>query len=180
MNVIATFADFEIYPLTKELAEKYAQDIIETLDLIPEVANHTKEGLLSEKKGDRILHAKWEHSIIALTKEKQFAGVIIGYEREKEGNEQYPENCIYLNSIAVSSNYQKHGLGKELTKTWIRWNSTQGFLELTGPTRFAVQTNSADWNTHVQRLYESCDFVKTAEKQYDNRTDTVYTLVVKN
>src|SRR5690606_18131351 len=120
-------------------------------------------------------HKKWEHGLIALA-DNDFAGLIVGYEREAESNNQYPENSIYVSDFAVDSKYQKKGLGKFLVETWLSYNQDKGFLELDGKLRFSLQTNSADWNNHVQNLYESYGFRKIATKQYDNRTDNVYFL----
>ena len=170
------FEKFQIYSLIKDLAEKYVDDIIAALNLIPEIDKHNINDVLSEKKGERILHAKWKHSLIVLTADGEFVGVIIGYEREKEDNNQYPENSIYLNDLAVNGKFQKRGVGKFLTMVWLDWNKKIGFIELTGKLRFSVQTNKQDWNSHVQKLYEAVGFKKIAEKNYNNRTDNVYSL----
>lgn len=176
MKKLSTFKNFQIYQLTKELAEKYAADIIEALDQIPEVDKHSKEQLLSDTKGERLLYSKWQHSIIALSEEDKFAGVVIGYERKNEANEQYPVNSIYLNDFAVAKDFQKQGLGKILVEIWLTYNSELGFIDLSGPLFFSVQTNSAEWNRHVQRLYEGYGFQKISRKKYENREDNVYLL----
>lgn len=176
MEHVTNFQEFKIYKLTKNVAEKYLEDIVDALDLIPQVDKYTSDIVLSENKGDRILHAKWEHSLIALTDQNEFAGIVFGYEREKEGNNMYPENSIYLSDLAVSKNYQRKGLGKFLVHQWLEFNKKKGFLELAGPLKFSVQTNKEDWNAHVQRLYELLGFKKIAEKSYNNRVDNVYFL----
>ncbi len=178
MDIIASYQEFILTPLSEKLAEKYAKDIILSLDQIPLTDTHTAEKILSEKKGERVLYAKWEHSVIALDNKSNFAGVIIGYERVSEGNEQYPSNSIYLNDLAVSTQYQKRGLGKFLVQEWIAFNKQVGFKKLHGDLRFSVQTNKAEWNNHVQKLYEAVGFKKIAEKKYDNRTDNVYSVNV--
>lgn len=176
MKSLYQLQQFNIYELSQELAHKYVDDIRVALDLIPEVDRHSAEQILATTKGDRVLYSKWLHSLIALTESGEFAGVVIGYERKSEGNEQYPENCIYLNDLAVAANHQKKGLGKFLVRSWLDYNSKKGFLELDGQLRFCVQTNSSDWNVHVQRLYESFGFTKISSKLYSNREDNVYLL----
>lgn len=176
MNRIASNSEFILKSLSRELADQYADAICNALDQIPLTEKHTKEKLLADKKGERILHAKWEHSLIAFDKNSNFAGIIIGYERSSEENDQYPSNSIYLNDIAVSKNFQRKGLGKFLIKEWIRFNKEVGYKELDGSIRFSVQTNKEEWNTHVQQLYKSVGFRKNAEKKYDNRIDNVYFL----
>lgn len=176
MDLIASYHEFHLERLTKMLAEKYAEDIVTALDQIPMTDSHTKDKLLADKKGDRILYAKWEHSLIALDDKNSFAGIIVGYERKSEGNEQYPYNSIYLNDLAVGVNFQKRGLGRVLVNEWLKFNKKVGFKELDGSLRFSIQTNKADWNLHVQKLYESVGFKKIAEKAYDNRIDNVYFL----
>lgn len=166
---------FTIIPLTKDLADTYAESICQALDQIPLVEKHTKEQLLSESKGRRIFHNKWDHSLVAL-EGNSFTGVIIGYEREKEDGNQYPYNSIYVSDFAVAKDYQKKGLGKLLVEKWLEFNNEVGFITLLGNLRFSLQTNSASFNKHVQKLYESFGFKKIAEKKYDNRVDNVYLL----
>ena len=168
--------DFKILPLTKDLAEKYCDSILMSLDLIPVVSKHTREQLLSDTKNDRILHGKWLHSILMLTNDKKYIGVAIGYERKSEGNDKYPKNCIYLNDFAISASFQKKGLGKILLNNFLEHNKNIGLKLIGGEIAFAIQTNSADWNNHVQRLYENAGFKKISEKKYENRVDNVYLL----
>lgn len=80
MDLIGNFDEFNIYRLTKDLAKVYIKEIIHALDLIPKVDNHNDLDILSDHKDDRILHAKWNHSIIAVSNNKEFGGIIIGYE----------------------------------------------------------------------------------------------------
>jgi ribosomal protein S18 acetylase RimI-like enzyme len=168
---------YKFISMTPDLAQKYASDICESLDQIPGVDSHTEKQLLQEKSGDRVLHKKWDHSFILLDGEN-FVGIIMGYEREAEDNDQYPYNSIYISDLAVSKDYQRRGIGKFLVEVWLDKNKSVGFLDLDGKLRFSVQTNLADWNEHVQRLYESFGFKKIAEKAYGNRTDNVYFLEV--
>lgn len=177
MQLLTTFKEFGIYMLDEDLANAYVSEIVASLDLIPKVDCHTDEDVIGVKKGERILHAKWEHSFIAL-QNKEFAGIIIGYEREKENNTQYPENCIYLSDLAVAQRFQNNGLGKFLSRFWLDWNKKVGFLKLSGRLKFCVQTNKEEWNNHVQKMYESLGFVKVSEKHYGNRTDNIYALNV--
>lgn len=167
--------DFKIIPLTRSLAKQYAGDICQSLDQIPNVDPHTPDQLLQEKKGDRVLYKKWDHSFILLRLGK-FVGVIIGYERKSESNDQYPHNSIYLNHLAIAKEFQRQGLGRYLIQEWLTRNKKIGFLELKGKLRFSVQTNKETWNQHVQSLYESFGFKKVSEKVYGNRTDNVYLL----
>lgn len=81
-----------------------------------------------------------------------------------------------MSEIAVSNKFQKRGLGKYLIQLWLEYNKIIGFVELNGILKFCVQTNKAEWNKHVQKLYESYGFKKVAEKQYNNRTDNIYNL----
>lgn len=176
MKHIFSSENFDIFLLTPALVKTYASEITKTLDQIPLTASHTLEKNLAIKKDNRILHAKWEHSLIAVSKNEQFAGILISYERDAEKNDQYPMNSIHLKSIAVSPPFQKLGLGKLLIKTWLEYNEKIGFLKLDGDLAFSVQTNSAEWNAHVQNLYTSFGFKEISKKQYDNRIDTIYWL----
>lgn len=177
-TAIASFKQFKIYCLTKKLARKYSNEIIESLDQIPLIEKHTEEQLLSDFKSKRILYGKWDHSIIAIENDGIFAGVVIGSERKKEDNLWYSQNCVYINDFAVSPQFQKQGLGKFLIKTWINYNKSIGFLKLQGKLRFAAQTNGDKWNEHVHKIYESGGFKKFATKPYNNRIDNVYLLEI--
>jgi len=166
----------QIKNLSLELVKQYTNEICDSLDQIKLVEKHTLEQLLAEQKGERLLHAKWQHSLIALTESGEYIGVVIGYEREAEGNKQYPVNSIYLSDLAIARKYQGQGLGRKLLVYWLELNKKMGFVKLTGNLVFSLQTNSATWNQHVQKLYESFGFKKTVEKVYENRVDNVYFL----
>lgn len=174
MKIIFEKDDFLFILLTPEIAQKYMFEICQSLDQIPSVEKHDAQLILSLKKGDRNLWKKWQHSCIALTRDGQYVGIIIGYERESEENEQYPVSSMYLSDLAVASQFQRKGLGKLLVKVWLEYNRTVGFLHLTGDLVFSVQTNSDISNAHVQKLYESFGFQKISTKTYDNRKDIVY------
>lgn len=107
MKPLYSFGSYGLFQLTAELAEVYATQIGEALDQIPLVESHTPELILATSKEDREFHAKWQHSLIALDEQGEFAGVVIGYEREGEGNEQYPQASIYMSDFAVSKSHQK-------------------------------------------------------------------------
>ncbi|MEK7572214.1 MAG: GNAT family N-acetyltransferase [Patescibacteria group bacterium] len=176
MRQVNNFGDYRLYPLTEALARRYAEDICASQDQIPLVEKHTLDQLLAVSNDKRVFHKKWDHSLIALTTTGAYAGIIIGYEREKENNERYPYNSIYVGSFAVAQKHQKKGLGKALLQAWLGYNKQKGFLALDGKLRFSLQTNSAAWNKHIQALYESFGFKKIATKTYDNRVDNVYFL----
>lgn len=176
MNPIFQQDEYQIFLLTPVLAQKYMSEICRSLDQIPSVEKHNASLILSLKKGERNLWKKWEHSCIALTQDSRYVGVLIGYEREAEGNEQYPVPSLYLSDLAIDSEFQRKGLGKLLVKVWLEHNREVGFLQLKGELVFSVQTNSDISNAHVQKLYESFGFQKTSEKMYDNRKDNVYFL----
>ncbi len=176
MIPVFTFNEFNIFPLTAKIAEKYVSEICDALNQIPLVDPHTSDQILATSKPERTFHAKWEHSLIALDQNKEFAGVLMSYEREAEGNEQYPDNSIYLSDFAIASKHQKKGLGKFMIQSWLKRSSEIGFTKLKGPLHFSIQTNNADWNQHVQKLYETFGFKKIATKIYGNREDNVYRL----
>ncbi len=121
-----------------------------------------------KKKEGRIFYGKWNHSLILLDKQK-IIGVIIGYERESENNEQYPENTIYISELGIYKPYQKKGLGRKLLQTFLKYNQQAGFKHLKGILNFSVQTNSAQFNQHVVNIYKSLGFKKRALKEYSNQ-----------
>ncbi len=96
---------------------------------------------------------------------------IIGYEREDERNEHYPENTLYITELAVRQDYQKRGIGRKLLRIFLDYNSGKGFTYLQGDLNFSIQTSSAEWNEYVQNLYKSFGFRERATKRYEDGTD---------
>lgn len=164
----------EIQILTRELAEKYLDELFELEKQIPGVEHH-KVKLLADEKEGRIFYGKWEHSLIMFDNSKPI-GMVMAYERNSENNDQYPQNTLYINTIAISKNYQNQGLGKQLINKLIENVRHSGFKYLDGEVNFSVQTNSAEFNKPVQQFYENLGFMKVAEKKYDNRLDNIYRL----
>lgn len=172
MTTIATIGIYPVCLLDKEIANKNIDAFKQLVDQIPFV-HYTKEDVLCENKGERALYAKWEHSLVVYDHEAPIA-MLMAYERAKEGNEQYPENSLYISELVVDKEYQRKGIAKKLLEIFFDINIEKGFQILSGPIAFSIQTNSAEWNSHVQRLYQSFGFVQRATKQYDNRTDSVF------
>lgn len=172
MKKVNVIGKYDVYQLDKGTASVHVAAIARLADSIPMVS-YTEKDILAESKPDRIFHGKWEHSLIVFDKKKPIA-IIIGYEREKEDNDQYPENSLYISELSVDENYHRQGIARELVKLFLDFNKF--FLYLDGNLTFSIQTNSADWNQHVINLYKSFGFKQVAIKQYENRTDVVLKL----
>lgn len=173
MKKIAEINKFPVYIFNKEIATKYAEEIAKLADQIP-LVNYSEKEILAENKEERIFHGKWEHSLVVFDGDMPIA-VIIGYEREGEDNGQYPENSLYISELAVDKNYQKQGIARALLKIFLE--RSKKFLYLDGRMIYSVQTNFADWNNHIRKLYKSFGFKEIAKKQYDNRKDVVLRLI---
>lgn len=158
-------------PLTKEVAEIHLDRLCELANLIPEV-NYTPEDILADQKGERQLHNKWQHSLVVMEGDKPIA-FVMGYEREAEANDQYPQNTLYVSELAVAPDQQGKGIARRLLIEFFTKNNALGFLTLEGELNYTIQTNSADWNKNVVSLYESFGFTERATKDYPNRTDVV-------
>lgn len=158
-------------PLTHELAEAYVDTLTALACQIPGVS-YTTEDVLATQKGDRQLLNKWDHSL-AVFEGDEMVGVVVGYERRSEGNEQYPADTLYISELAVSPDYQGKGVAKSLLEEFFRRNNQVGFKTLSGPLNYSVQTNSADWNQPVVDLYKSYGLKQRALKTYPNRVDVV-------
>jgi ribosomal protein S18 acetylase RimI-like enzyme len=171
-----SFNDFTVQLLTRDLALKHANDISRMLNLIPFV-DYKPEDVLKESKGERQFYGKWEHSLIVFDDDKPIA-VIIAYERKKEGNEQYPENTIYINELTVDENHQRNGIATNLLKSFFAYNNQLGFKYLNGNINYSIQTSSSDKNQHVIDLYKSFGFIQRTTKEYENRTDIVMGLKI--
>lgn len=161
--------EFSVYKLTKKLAQKHASTFAKIADQIP-LVDYTEKEILAEKKEDRVFHGKWNHSLVVFDQSKPIA-FIMGYERKAEGNDQYPKNSLYISELGVLRTYQKQGIGRQLVKLFLDLNKK--FLYLDGMMIYSIQTNSADFNQHVQNLYKSFGFKHQASKEYNNRTDVI-------
>ncbi len=157
--------------LTKELAERFAVQLTALANLIPGV-EYTTDDILAETKGDRVLLDKWEHSLVLLENDEPIA-MVMGYERASEGNEQYPQDTLYVCELAVKESHQRQGIARELLKAFFERNNEIGMQNTDIPLNYSIQTNSAEWNQHVIDLYKSFGFKQRATKEYPNRTDLV-------
>ena len=167
-----TTNQYPVYLFDKITAQKYIEIITQLVQQIP-LVEYTEEEILSERKGERVLYGKWDYSLIAFDNDQPIA-LLMAYERAAEQNQQYPENSIYISELAVSEKYQRKGIAKGLLKIFFNLNRKQKLGYLPGEVSFSVQTNSAKWNDHVQKLYSSFGFNPRATKQYNNREDIVF------
>jgi ribosomal protein S18 acetylase RimI-like enzyme len=172
MKKLNLINNYSVYLLDKETAEKYAKEIAILASQIP-LVEYTEENILLEAKGDRIFYGKWEKSLIVFDGDKPIA-ILIGYEREAEENNLYPDNSIYISELAVDKNYQRKGIARELIKMFL--DNNKKFFYLYGDMVYSVQTNSAEWNNHVKKLYGKFGFRNIGVKEYNNRTDVVLKL----
>lgn len=170
------FEKLTLKTLTKEIAVKYSAELASLADLIPQVSYSDKE-ILAESKGGRIFYGKWDHSLVLFDVNKPVA-VIISYERKSEGNDQYPQNTLYISELAVDKHYQGKGIARKLIQYYLEYNNKIGMKYLEGKLNYSIQTNSADWNAHVQNLYKSFGFIQRATKKYEDRTDVILGLEV--
>lgn len=159
--------------LTKEFCLKNIEKILEIIKLIPDV-EYKKEDILAEKKGDRILYGKWEHSLVLLD-EKNVVGVLIAYEREKEKDGLYNEPCFYINEVAISRKYKGKGLGKTLLQFFIE--KTNKYSYLNGNIRIRIQTTNSEKNKKVIELYKEVGFKKIGLKHYPLKEDIVLEII---
>lgn len=172
MNLISKeFNKYKIQQLTKKLAIKYSAQLASLANLIPQVA-YTEKEILAETKDERIFYGKWDHSLILFDNKKPIA-IAIAYERESEKNDQYPQNTIYLSELAVDKQYQGKGIAKNFLKSFFSYNNKVKLKYLKGDLNYTIQTNSANWNKHVQDLYKSFGFFQRATKNYENRVDLI-------
>lgn len=158
-----------IVPLTKVLAEQRQDEIAALLALIP-LVEYTRANVVAEHKGDRVFFGKWDHSLAVVDGEK-IIGVLMAYERASEAGTLYADNALYISELAVDPAYRGQGIARRLVEKFFERSAT--FTHLTGEAVYMVQTNGANWNIPVLRLYEKFGFKKVGEKVYENRTDVV-------
>lgn len=165
-------SSFSAQPLTKDLARKHADQLAQLADQIP-LVDYSEAEIMADGKPEREYHGKWKRSLIILDGDN-VVGFIMGYERDGDGTDKYPQPSIYISELAVNPDYQNQGLGRHLVAQFIKHNTEIGMEQFPDtPTNFSIQTNSADFNSHVRKLYESFGFKTRAHKQYDNRKDVV-------
>ncbi len=158
-----------IIPLTKNFARLHEMEIDHILS---QIKVPKAPSVMAEEKDGRKLIGKWDHSLVMLDGEK-VVGVLLAYERRSERNEQYPNNTLYISEFAVAKEYQKKGHGRKLFDRFLKYNEDLKLLHLDGRLSLSLQTNSAEWNSHVVKLYESFGFKKRSFKRYDDRVDLV-------
>lgn len=169
MERINIIGKYDVCRLDEKTASTHAKSIARLANLIP-LVDYSEFNILAESKEGRIFHGKWDHSLIVFDQDRPIA-VIVGYERDKEDNYQYPENSIHVGLLAVDENYRRQGIAHELVGQFLDCNKS--LLHLKGKPIYSIQTNSADWNQHVIDLYRSFGFRQIATKNYDNRIDVV-------
>lgn len=166
---------YNICLLSKGLCTEKIDEIVNLLKLIPN-SNYTRDDILAEKKGDRVLYGKWEHSLILMNRD-EIVGILIGYEREKEEKENnlYGDNCFYINEIAVSRKYKGKELGKYLLSYFIE--SVKEYKYLKGEIKIRIQTTNSEENRKVIELYRSVGFKKIGIKKYPLKEDIVFEII---
>lgn len=164
---------FESYvDLTSEFAQSNAKTLAELASLIPQV-DYTEADILADRKGDRTLHGKWSHGLVVVNPDLDPIAFVGAYEREAEGNHQYPANTLYISELAVSPEHQGHGVATDLMRAFFAKNDSIGLQVLSGELNYSLQTNSAPWNQHVVNFYKSLGFQERVLKKYEDRTDIV-------
>ncbi|OEU67930.1 MAG: hypothetical protein BA863_18225 [Desulfovibrio sp. S3730MH75] len=164
--------NYTISLLDEESAKRNADEIAKLADSIPLVTYSTVDVLASNQGGRRFID-KWLFSHWIKHNDTP-VGMIIGYYRKADGGPNYPSDSVYISELAIAKTHQQRGLAKALITTFlVNARKHQRIRSLKGQLRFTVQTNSAVWNQHVQKLYESFGFQKRRIKKYDNRTDWI-------
>ncbi len=169
MKRISVIGKYDVYQLEKEMARAHITKLTQLINTIP-LVEYSEEDIIAESKRERVFYGKWEHSLVVFDGTNPIA-LVIGYERKKEGNDQYPKNSLYISELAVDDAYHRQGIAHELLKVFFKFNQSFSFLE--GDFLFTLQTNSAEWNRHVIDLYASFGFKQTAVKKYENRVDFI-------
>ena len=105
----------------------------------------------------------------------EIVGILIGYEREKEENNLYRDNCFYINEIAVSRKYKGKELGKYLLNYFIE--SVKEYKYLKGEIEIRIQTTNSKENRKVIELYRSVGFKKIGIKKYPLKEDIVLEII---
>lgn len=171
MTEFAPNTPYATSPLNREFAEEHAVELALLASQIPQV-EYSAEDILAEQKGDRELLNKWQHSLVVVDDGRPTA-FVIGYERVSEENSQYPNDTLYVSELAVAETHQQQGIARSLLRQFFEFNNAVGFQTLRGELNYSIQTNSAEWNTHVIDLYKSFGFEQRATKRYPNRIDIV-------
>jgi ribosomal protein S18 acetylase RimI-like enzyme len=131
------------------------------------------ENLLKLNDINRIYHAKWHHSLVALD-ENTPIGILIAYERDRD--EHYKNPTLYIAEIAIEKGYRNNKIGSKLIQNVIDQAKHHEYIKFESIKTISVQTNDDRGNVAVQSFYEKFGFIKTGVKYYDNRIDRIYTL----
>ncbi len=166
--------ELHLRPLTREFAEIEADRLAELAALIPGV-DYTTDDILAESKSDgRVLAGKWDHSFVLCDNDRP-VGLVMGYERAAEENDQYPKPTLYMSELAVDPEYRGGGCATVLVRAFLARALNDGALKHldNAELAYSLQTNEAEWNESVRRLYERFGFIVSGRKQYPNRADVI-------
>ena len=175
---VHTVVCMDVRTLTRDDAVRYAADAAALLSLIPDV-DYPAAAVLADVKRGVPLTGRWDHSVAAFD-DRRLVGVLLTYERPPEPASSdtdqqtvFPVRSFYLDGLAVVADLRGRGIAKALLCAWLTSTASRGFTSSTGPVTWSLQTNAADWNAPVRKLYERRGFSKVGVKRYPDRTDVV-------
>ncbi len=166
LGIVLKNTDISVHALSEPEARQHSSRLVELANLIPKVG-YSADGLLQDRRSDgREMKNRWHHTYV-LTENDEIVGMIIGYERAAEENDQYPTLSLYMSELAVDSEKRKQGYATMLIKRYLTDAARAGIENYT------LQTNAAEWNEPVRKFYERFGFRVDGTKTYQNRTDVI-------
>ncbi len=164
--------NLNIITLTKEIALKYASDIVEVHNLIP-FQNWTKDNFLLERDDKRFYKNKWQESSVCFS-DSTITGICITFE-DCQSNIFGERNFLYLHRIAVLPQSRLKGIGLRLIRHSCK--SFQSINQIKNNTNIIVSTPIISLNNltfvNAENFYLRLGFIKIGEKRYKEKIDSV-------
>jgi ribosomal protein S18 acetylase RimI-like enzyme len=155
---------YQVKQLSKQLASKFATELLQIHNIIPYVSWNSKDLLSSASKQGVAYRNKWRLSYM-VTVGEEIAGLLVAYKREY--SEMHPVEAIYIHRLAVAPSHQQNHVGSQLLETALRTYAT----EEPDVEYYTIQTNDEASNQNVIKFYETRGFARDVKVIYPDKVD---------
>jgi ribosomal protein S18 acetylase RimI-like enzyme len=162
-------ATYKLCRLTKDVARANSQELLLIHNIIPYVHWETDDLLADISPKGLSYDNKWQLSFIVYDKSK-IVGLLIAYIRSS--TDAHPINSIYIHRLAISSDHQGKGVGRQLLLNAIKYYAGR----FSSISTYTVQTNDEEANDRVIKFYETVGFQRFMPVRYPEKLDILLRL----
>ncbi|MBS4752780.1 GNAT family N-acetyltransferase [Nocardioides sp. zg-ZUI104] len=156
--------DWQVRPLTREIAASQASALLAIHNLIP-LVRWTCGDLLADTAGDRVYTSKWVRSRALFHRStEEVGGLMIAYDRGP--TDGFPHRSLYLHRGAVAREHQGCGLGRLLFTSYFDSPRPDD-----GPHWLTLQTNAGSENRWIVDFYQRLGFRTEGIVEYPDKID---------